>query len=149
MSYFNELAGGPKNGYTYVTDSNADWGQDLKRLKAYLNDYNNCQDRICENCCQSVANVKLASDAAVPVGRIEKIHINYFGGGDIYYYLGDQAIDWWDSRRPIEQGFYAVSTNYLQGSIYDSTKPDNESYRWLENIKPIAQVGTSIFICMM
>ncbi len=32
LAYFNETVGGPKNGYKYVTDSNVDWGQDLKRL---------------------------------------------------------------------------------------------------------------------
>src|SRR5206468_348874 len=31
-----EFAGGPANGYRYLTDSNVDWGQDLKRLARYL-----------------------------------------------------------------------------------------------------------------
>jgi hypothetical protein len=35
LSYFNELIGGPSNGYRYLTDSNIDWGQDLKRLAAW------------------------------------------------------------------------------------------------------------------
>jgi hypothetical protein len=124
MSYFNQTAGGPKNGYKFVTDSNADWGQDLKRLKIWINEYNN------DN----------------PVKPIDKIHLNYFGGADIGYYFGDQAIDWWDSRRPLEPGWYAISTNYLMGSFYDKEKKDSESYRWMENLKPVAQVGTSIFM---
>ena len=33
MSYFNELAGGPKRGHYYLGASNADWGQDLLYLK--------------------------------------------------------------------------------------------------------------------
>lgn len=40
ISYFNELIGGPKNGAKYVTDSNIDWGQDIIRLKKYLDDNN-------------------------------------------------------------------------------------------------------------
>jgi len=32
LTYFTELVGGAKNGHIYVTDSNLDWGQDLKRL---------------------------------------------------------------------------------------------------------------------
>ena len=32
LAYFNELIGGPKNGYKYLRDSNIDWGQDLKML---------------------------------------------------------------------------------------------------------------------
>lgn len=33
MSYFNELAGGPKNGHWHLGNSNTDWGQDLLHLK--------------------------------------------------------------------------------------------------------------------
>ncbi len=36
LAYFNELAGGPRGGHRYLTDSNLDWGQDLKRLAHYL-----------------------------------------------------------------------------------------------------------------
>jgi len=32
LSFFNELAGGPKYGYHYLADSNCDWGQDLEEL---------------------------------------------------------------------------------------------------------------------
>lgn len=138
MSYFNETAGGPKNGYKYVTDSNADWGQDLKRLKVWINDYNQHKS---ENSCK-LANYNYTGDC----NSIDKIRLNYFGGSDIKYYFGDFAIDWWDSRRPLEPGWYAISTNYLMGSLYDKEKKDNESYRWIRNIKPVAQVGTSIFV---
>lgn len=118
MSYFNETAGGPKNGYRYATDSNADWGQDLKRLKKFLAEH----------------------------PEIDKIRVDYFGGGDIKYYLGDQYLMWWDSKRPLEPGWYAVSTNFLQGSIYDRKKTADDSYRWLQNRKPKYQVGTSILV---
>ncbi len=120
LSFFNWAVGGPKNGYHYVTDSNADWGQDLKRLKKYL-------DRHPE---------------------IKQIHVDYFGGGNPQYYLGSKFLPWWDSRRPIQPGYYAISTNFLMGSLYDKNKPDNESYRWIvkNKLKPIAQVGTSILI---
>lgn len=118
MSYFNESVGGPKNGYRYVTDSNADWGQDLKRLRSFLDDH----------------------------PEIGTIRVDYFGGGDIKYYIGDKYIQWWDSKRPIEAGWYAISTNFLMGSLYDKTKPDKKSYRWLKNKKPAFQAGTSILI---
>jgi hypothetical protein len=36
LSYFNELIGGPKNGWRYLRDSNIDWGQDLPALKEYM-----------------------------------------------------------------------------------------------------------------
>ena len=126
LSYFNELAGGPKNGYHYVTDSNADWGQDLKRLQKFLTRH----------------------------PEISKIRVDYFGGGNPRYYLKNRYIQWWDSKRPIEKGWYAISTNFLQGSIYDTRlkpdgtprKPDDQSYRWIMKYKPTYQVGTSILI---
>jgi hypothetical protein len=36
LAYFNEFAGGPRNGYRSLVDSNLDWGQDLKGLKSWL-----------------------------------------------------------------------------------------------------------------
>jgi hypothetical protein len=119
LSYFNQLAGGPENGYRYVTDSNADWGQDLKRLKIFLE----------KN------------------PEIKPIRIDYFGGGNLDYYFGKEGyVPWHDSKRPIESGWYAISTNFLQGSIYDQKRSPEETYNWLKKIKPRFQVGTSILI---
>lgn len=144
MSYFNQIAGGPKNGYRYVTDSNADWGQDLKRLKTWIEKYNRCP---------AIEGIKLGNNPTKCMlhekyGPIGKIRVNYFGGADVKYYLGDIYEDWWDSKRPIAPGWYAISTNYLMGSIHDTTKKDSDSYRWIvrNNIKPVAQVGTAIFV---
>lgn len=36
LAYFNELAGGPLNGWRSLVDSNIDWGQDLKGLKSWV-----------------------------------------------------------------------------------------------------------------
>jgi len=118
VSYFNQLVGGPKNGYHYVTDSNADWGQDLIRLRSFL--------------------------AKHP--EIDKIRVDYFGITDLNYYLKDRYISWWRDKRPIEPGWYAISTLFLQESIYDQSKPDNQSYRFLKEKKPVYQIGTSILI---
>lgn len=118
MSYFNQIAGGPKNGYNFVTDSNADWGQDLKRLRLFLDKH----------------------------PEIDKIRIDYFGGADAKYYIKDKYIMWYDSKRPLEAGWYAISTNFLEGSIYNITKKDEQTYRWTQKIAPVYQVGTSIFL---
>jgi hypothetical protein len=118
ISYFNETVGGPKNGYKIMTDSNADWGQDLKRMEQYLEKH----------------------------PEIDKIRLHYFGGDRPKNRLGGKFIEWWDSKRPIESGYYAISANHLQGSIYDLTKNDDDSYRWTLNYKPIDQIGTSILI---
>ncbi len=36
LTFFNELVGGPKNGYKYLVDSNLDWGQSLIELRSYI-----------------------------------------------------------------------------------------------------------------
>jgi len=139
-SYFNELAGGPKNGYRFVTDSNADWGQDLKRLKNWIQEYNHCSMQKSPDAC---AGYKYPIEYGKP---IQKIRVDYFGMADLKYYLGESVIPWWRDKRPIEPGWYAISTLFLQESIYDRRKANNQSYRWLKNRKPDYQAGTSILI---
>jgi hypothetical protein len=128
ISYFNELAGGPQDGYRKVTDSNYDWGQDLKRLAAFTEQH-----------------------------KIDKIAVNYFGGGSPKYYLGDKAVDWNSAMgNPKQEGieWFAISINNLQSSIGTmraglTRKPEDE-YSWLLKVKdpykPDARAGTSIFI---
>ncbi len=36
LTFFNEIVGGPENGYRYLADSNVDWGQGAKALRDYL-----------------------------------------------------------------------------------------------------------------
>ncbi len=38
LTYFNEIAGGPRGGIKILADSNLDWGQQLKELKRYMMD---------------------------------------------------------------------------------------------------------------
>jgi tetratricopeptide (TPR) repeat protein len=38
IAYANELWGGPGNTYKYLSDSNADWGEQLKAVKKYLDE---------------------------------------------------------------------------------------------------------------
>ena len=44
MSYFNELAGGPKNGHKYLLDSNIDWGQDVFYLQNWMQKHPEASD---------------------------------------------------------------------------------------------------------
>jgi len=123
IAYFNELVGGPKNGYIYVVDSNLDWGQDLKRLKKWV-DQNN----------------------------IEKIYIDYFGGADTEYYFGEKYAKWWGTRDPKElpKGSYlAVSATFLQGGRGNPVPGFDQPYgfyRWLDKYTPITTIGYSIFV---
>ena len=36
LAYFNRFAGGPADGHRYLLDSNLDWGQDVIKLKRYM-----------------------------------------------------------------------------------------------------------------
>ncbi len=127
LSYFNIAAGGLTNGWRHVTDSNYDWGQDLKRLKAWV-------------------------DENLPPG--ERIAVDYFGAGSAKYYLGERAEHWWSSRgTPAAEGikWLAVSVNTIQGArgrLHPGhvRNPEDE-YQWLkEPYKPFARGGPSIFI---
>jgi len=122
LSYYNELAGGISNGYKIATDSNYDWGQDLKRLVKFVDD-----------------------------NKIEKIAVDYFGGGSPQYYLGEKFEPWWSAKGAPPTGTWlAVSANSREGSmarpVRSWTIKQEDTYSWLKNKKPFARAGTSIFI---
>ncbi|OGZ57564.1 MAG: hypothetical protein A3G60_01030 [Candidatus Ryanbacteria bacterium RIFCSPLOWO2_12_FULL_47_9c] len=129
LSYYNELAGGTREGFWYATDSNYDWGQDLKRL-----------------------SIKLSQDYPN-----ERIYLHYFGGstrdnGAQRFYLGEKFIPHYSSFGPPPRGsLFAVSVNELMGNwarpVNGFPPPKAEdAYLWLKNLKPIDRGGTSIFI---
>lgn len=117
ISYYNELAGGIENGYKIAVDSNYDWGQDFHRLRQFVEENN-----------------------------ITTIHLDYFGGENPEYWLGDKYVKL--ERKPTT-GWIAISVNQLMGGI---AKPapgfDQETgyYSWLSEHEPVARAGKSIFI---
>ena len=136
LSYYNQLAGGTKNGYRYATDSNYDWGQDIERFAKWLKEHT----------------------------EVDKIAFHYFGGGQMSYYLGEKAETWWSSRGNPKEGnikWFAISVNELQGHFQKpragfERKPE-DAYLWLKEgremqpglggvPKPDYIAGTSIFI---
>jgi len=127
LAYFNELAGGPDNGWRYLVDSNLDWGQDLKGLKRYMEREG-----------------------------IEEVYLSWFGstypsayGYDIphrllpsyIYYPGQVTGVPFNPFRPAP-GVYAISATNLQG-IYFS---DRDLFAWFRERQPVAKIGYSIFI---
>ncbi len=136
LSYFNEFGGGISGGYHYVTDSNYDWGQDLLRLQSWV----------------------------VAHPEVDKIGVDYFGGGSPSYTLGAKEINWSSSKgNPADQGIHwlAVSVNTLEGAIQPlspgQTRNASDTYSWLTSLRPIKpgmgnvpepdfKAGTSIFI---
>jgi hypothetical protein len=106
-----------------VADSNLDWGQDLKRLKNW-----------------------------VEKNKIEKIYVDYFGGSSPEYLLKTKYAPWWGTRNPEElpKGSYlAVSATFLQGGrgeVIPSLRQPAGYYRWLNQYTPVAKIGYSIFV---
>jgi len=123
LTYYNEIAKGTKNGYKYAVDSNYDWGQDLKRLKEWVDE-----------------------------NDIEKIYLSYFGGGNPEYYLKEKYAPWWGDRdkKELPKGSYlAVSLTLLQGGKGNPAPGFDQKtgyYLWLDDYEPIARAGNSIFI---
>ncbi|MBI4836810.1 MAG: glycosyltransferase family 39 protein [Candidatus Portnoybacteria bacterium] len=123
LTYFNELVGGPANGYRYATDSNLDWGQDFKRLTNWVNEKN-----------------------------IKEIYVDYFGGTTGEYYLDGKLKPWWGDRNPKElppNSYLAVSATLLQqgrGAPAPNYTSPTGYYDWLNLFEPITVIGNSIFV---
>ena len=158
LSYYNELAplaaravsaavadgnfpltgraGGTDRGYLIGVDSNYDWGQDLKRLRDF-----------------------------VETNGIQKIAVDYFGGGSPAYYLGEKFEAWQSAKGyPLELGggpslrsgqtpegvWFAISATFQMGAFGQPVKgfvrKPEDSYEWLKPFRPVARAGKSIFI---
>lgn len=120
LSYYNLLGGGASTGWRIAVDSNHDWGQDLKRLARFVEKNN-----------------------------VQKIAVDYFGGGSPQYYLGDKFEPWQSSRGPA-RGWFAISSTFRQGAFGTPApgfirKPE-DSYDWLKPYTPAAQIGYSILV---
>jgi len=118
LSYYNILAGGTNNGYKIATDSNYDWGQDIKRLGKWVRDNN-----------------------------VEKIYVHLFSANKLDYYLNDKNSGFnleYDDLPPSDS-YLAVSAQEIQNNIYDINLPENKKYSQLKN-SLVARAGKSIFI---
>lgn len=101
LSYFNFLAGGPAGGARFLLDSNLDWGQDLPRLKRFM-------DR----------------------EGIPTVYLAYFGTADpaaygIDYHKVHRVHDFdpgRQARRPGPGDYLAVSVNLLYGLYFDDDR---------------------------
>jgi len=91
ISYFNELAGGPDNGYLHLVDSNFDWGQDGIRLKRYLD-----------------------------TQGIKGIYLDYYGtqAAIEYYKIPNRRVNG-EVAKQIKNGYLVVSTSQLMRHEWD------------------------------
>lgn len=118
LAFFNRLVGGPKNGYKYLADSNLDWGQDLKRLKKWMD-----------------------------TNGVDRINLSYFGSADPGYYrinctylLGSPVYMTDRVQKPVLPGLVAVCMNNLTGAGLEGS----QFYKPLLDAEPVATIGYSI-----
>ena len=125
LAFFNEIAGGPQNGYKILVDSNLDWGQELIGLRKYMTQEN-----------------------------IPSVKLSYHGTADptaygiVYEPLPSYPYNQWtsdtvpDSLLNPPNGVYAISANNLQGLRFKN----HDLYATFRQRKPDAVLGHSIFI---
>jgi hypothetical protein len=123
LAYFNEAIGGPAHGYEWVTDSNVDWGQELKNLPAALT-----EDE-----------------------KRSGIYLCYFGVADPHHYgirywdvLSDRIIRRADNSADPDMNptTFVISATNLQATYYSR----RDIFDWLGTRQPRAVVGHSLFI---
>jgi hypothetical protein len=123
LTYFNEIAGGAQGGIRFFTDSNLDWGQDLKGLGRWMEQEG-----------------------------VEEVHLSYFGSvppetyGIRYQPLYPEAAlgepGHFSPMAPAP-GIYAISATNLTGQ-YLLSNPSVFSWFWRQ--EPIATIGHTIWI---
>jgi 4-amino-4-deoxy-L-arabinose transferase-like glycosyltransferase len=121
LAYFNELVGGPDNGWKYLVDSNLDWGQDLKGLKRFMDEHG-----------------------------ISRISLSYFGTdsparyGIVYDWLPSFVLTnpTPGHHAPMLQRWVAISATCLQGTYF----PNQDLFADFRKRTPAAKIGYSIFI---
>jgi hypothetical protein len=125
LTFFNEIAGGPDNGYKILVDSNLDWGQELIGLREYMAQEN-------------ISSVKLSYHGTADPAAY----------GVVYDPLPSYPYNQWTSDtvpaillNPTS-GVYAISANNLQGLRFKN----HDLYATFRQRKPDAILGHSMFI---
>jgi len=122
LAFFNVLAGGPRNGFRSLADSNVDWGQDLKPLKRWMDQ-----------------------------NHVDRIGLAYFGTADPAYYGMNVRYMWGttvpgvkpeDMGPPSLPGYVAVSVTLLDGVPFQEGA--RAFYKPLRDSEPVVDLGGSI-----
>ena len=119
LTYFNELAGGPSNGYRTLVDSNLDWGQNLWDLEAWMAEHGEAR----------VAYAHFSPAQLAPYGI------------DADYLPPDPRAVAFAPWRPAP-GLYAIGATVLQGPY----APDLNTYAWFRDREPEARLGHALFV---
>ena len=118
LSTYNTFGGGRESGYQIATDSNYDWGQDIKRLAKWVQ--------------------------SEPAGTI---YADLFTPADLTYYFPDRVVpfDITESPAPKSGDYIAVSVQVLQNNQYQTGLPYSERYSSLPK-RLVSRIGDTIFV---
>ena len=132
ISYFNEIAGGPRQGFQHVVDSNLDWGHGLIALRRWLKQ--NAPDR----------PVQLAYFGGL---HPESLGLSY----DVPGVLNSNGAP--DSVGGLRPGLHVISANYIAGldfpppNGHEGRQPiPPRAYIFYRRLKPIAVVAHCLHI---
>ncbi len=144
LSYFNEIVGA-KNGHTIAVDSNYDWGQNLKRLKIWIDTYNQCVGEM-NSFPQHECNTLTENGRYPTQTPITNPHIDYYGGSEVNYYFPEGTYTAWHSNDAPKPGWFAISATFFEENTHKTLKPGETGYEWLLNYQPVGRAGSSILI---
>jgi hypothetical protein len=134
LAYFNQIAGGPANGYHWLVDSNLDWGQDLKGLAQYRLEHPGGDFYLCY----------FGNDSP----KYRQINARLLPGWPIGVAEGLPGYARFDQVPP--GATVAVSATFLQTDLFKGKYQGvTEFMGKLRQTKPIAHIGHSILIYRM
>jgi tetratricopeptide (TPR) repeat protein len=128
LAYFNELAGGPRNGHKILLDSNLDWGQDLKGLKAWMTEKG--------------------------VNKIQFVYFGFHNEAEPRYFGIDAQFlpgSWVNTAAIANQysdpsDYLAISANHLFGRHYIRGERRVDFLKPFLSLGPVAIIGHSIYV---
>ncbi|MBU4370195.1 glycosyltransferase family 39 protein, partial [Patescibacteria group bacterium] len=134
LSYFNELIGGPENGYRYMVDTDVEWGQDVKRLSKWVES-------------NGIEQIAVPNWFILKKEQTEILSENMVYSHSYQYYLDSRYKYLPPDTRT--KGWVAIPARLLQ---WGTAKPANrhgwfsDSYNWLKDYEPVTKIGYSIFV---
>lgn len=124
QSYFSELAGGPLYGHRYLVGANIDWGQDVVRLKNWLDEHPEAHD------------LSFTLNSYVPPRKI-----GILTGQSLSARKFEPVNDADNRDRPIAKappGWYAISIHHHYSK--------NGNLRTFLSDRPVAIIGYTIYV---
>lgn len=142
LAYFNELAGGPRNGHFHLLDSNISWGQDLLHVRTWQNRHPEARPLYLINL-YGINPDLLEIECELPPFLMPQEKDN----------RGPSL----EAGQPhLAPGWYAIDVNYLRGAVqspyyHPNPRPqfDSQNQKLLQGFlhkQPVALCGYSIYV---